>query len=63
MKGTIYDDKNTIRLPRQDIPGKAKNLKIRHFLCFSLSFTNDLPIFLESWTCENYDQNEEIEND
>lgn len=48
MKGTIQNDKNTIRLPRQNIPGKVKSLKIRQLLCFLLGFTNGLPIFLES---------------
>ena len=28
-----------------------KRLYIKHFLCFNLSFTNDLPIFLESQAC------------
>ena len=35
-------------MPRQDIPGRANCLKIRHFLYFLLSFINSLPIFLES---------------
>ena len=48
MKGYVQDDKNTIRVPWQDIPGKAKSLKIRQLLCFLLGFTNGLPIFLES---------------
>ena len=28
--------------------------KIRNFLCFLYGFTNDLPIFPESRTCESY---------
>ncbi len=38
MKGYVQDDKNTIYMPRQDIPDKEKSLKIRHFLCFLLEF-------------------------
>lgn len=53
MKGTIYDDESTFYLSRQDMPGMEKVLKIRDFLCFFCNFTNDLPIFSESWTC-NY---------
>ena len=43
-------------MPRKDIPGKAKSMKIRHFLSFLSGFTNDLPIFLESQICENYEE-------
>ena len=31
-------------------------------MCSILNFTNDLPIFLESQTCRNKNQNEEIKN-
>lgn len=48
MKGYVQDGKSANGLPRQDIPGKAKSLKIRQLLCFLLGFTNGLPIFLES---------------
>lgn len=30
MKGYNQDDKNTIRLPRQDLPGMMKSLKSSH---------------------------------
>lgn len=30
---------------------------IERFLCFNLTFTNDLPIFLERQTCKGYYQN------
>lgn len=45
MKGYIQNDKNTLHLPRQDIPGKEKSLKISPCLRFLLRFTN---IFGES---------------
>lgn len=38
-------DKSLIRLPRKDMPGMEKVLKIMDFLCFLYDFTNDLPIF------------------
>jgi hypothetical protein len=31
--------------------GREKTLVNQAFLCFNLSFTNDLPIFLESQAC------------
>ena len=56
MKGYVWDGKNTIYMPRQDIPGETKSLKISHFLRFLLRFTNGLPIFLESQICDYYDR-------
>ena len=38
-RGKRYD-KNTFRVPRQDLPGTRKVLKIKHFLCSLLEFTN-----------------------
>ena len=37
-----------------------QSLAFKRFLCFSLKFTKDLPIFLESQTCKKMSQNEEI---
>ena len=53
MKGYNNYDKNTFRLPWEDMLGMGKALKIMDFLCFLYDLTNDLPIFLESRTC-NY---------
>ena len=50
----------------RDFPGmmKVSNRLIspvfKRFLCFSLKFTKNLPIFLESQTCKKMSQNEEI---
>ena len=37
-----------------------KVLKIRDFLCSLYSFTNDLPIFLESQYLRNYNKNDSL---